>query len=205
METFSVNVVNQTAFDKLKDRYRCALFKFGDFKNSVEAFEDLQENVVYVGRGPFYQSIMDERTHRQVEAKVLEIEVGLAVKNSIGECCHLHMNYSFNNEVEIDGIVVHDGGEDVDNSVAYIIECGYNPDPKKINEVYKKVEKFYKYAKFDQHFRSVKTVVPVFGARLFSAVASQYCKDQKIWQVSPCGNGYSIIRNFSTHILRKLK
>ena len=35
MQPISVNVVNQAAFEKLMDVYWCALFKSGDFKNSV--------------------------------------------------------------------------------------------------------------------------------------------------------------------------
>lgn len=203
MLIYEVTVDDQESFKDQMFLNKCTFFKSGDLTAAVTKFEDLQENVVYVGVSPWSNAIMDERTHRQVEAKVLEVEVGLAVKNAIGARSHIHMNYKFSNEVEIDGIVVHDGGETVDDSVAYIIECGYNPNVPKVDQIFKKMETFKKFAPMDQHFRKVKSIVPIFGARLFSPVASQYCKDKNIWQVFPGGNGYSLIRNFTTCMLRR--
>jgi hypothetical protein len=145
----------------------------------------------------------------QVDDKVLELECGLAVKRSLGNDAHLHTNFitqknDGNVGMEIDGLVVHSGGEKVPNSQVYFIECGYNPNLSKVKKTLDRMENFKDLAKNYIHFKPATKFFPVFGAKLFSSEVNNFCKTNKIWQVIPSGGGYQIIRNFSI-FTKKLK
>jgi hypothetical protein len=105
--------------------------------------------------------------------------------------------------MEIDGIIVHVGGENFANSTAYIVECSSSPAQTKVEKLVKKVENFKILSKFDKHFSACTNFVPVLGGRHWDPSVLKECIDRKVWTVSPSGLGYTVSRNFST-LLRRL-
>jgi len=179
-------------------RYQDGCLLGGSDVDEVD-FDSIDENQTYRIKSPYYDAILDDRVRRQVDDKVLELEVGLAVKRELDAVnkglVHLHSNFHIGNK-EFDGIVVHVGNENQESD-AYIIECGYNPNIDKVASVFNKIDAFKGSYKSDAHFATVRRIIPVFGARHFRPEVSKYCLKQKIWQVKPNGFGYQLVRHFS--------
>lgn len=157
--------------------------------------------------GKFFDSFANKRQHEQVSAKVLEIEAALCVERDVGPGAHRHNNYIFYNDknipiLEIDGIIVHVGGERVANSTAYIVECSSSPQLSEVEKLLEKVKKFECEAKTDKHFSACTNFIPVLGGRHWDASVTKECFARKVWTVSPNGLGYSVLRNFSTLVRR---
>ena len=191
-------LTSETALDTLLHRYQGSLLGFGSDEDEVD-FDSIDEKQTYRIKSELYDAAMDDRLRRQVDDKVLELEVGLALKREFDEMntdsAHLHPNYILGNK-EFDGIIVHVGNEHQDSD-AYIIECGYNPSIDKVASVFDKVNAFTANYKSDPHFSRVKTIIPVFGARHFRPEVSAYCLRERIWQVKPSGFGYQVVRYYS--------
>lgn len=185
--------------------YKGRLYGFSNDLDEVD-FDSIDENHTYRVKSAFYDASLTDAHRRQVDDKVLELEVGMAIKRTLDAenpgLAHLHHNEHLGNR-EFDGIVVHAGNENQDSD-AYIIECGYNPGVKKVASVFDKIKRFEAHYKNAPHFATVKKIIPVFGARVFSDAATQYCVDNKIWQVKPNGFGYQVVRYFS-QMMKKLK
>ena len=100
--------------------------------------------------------------------------------------------------MEIDALVVHVGGENISNSTVYFIECGFNPELKKVEGILERLETFKNIVKHEPHFKTSTQFFPVFGAKQFSPIINTYCYQKKIWQVRPSGASYEVIRNYCT-------
>jgi len=179
-----------------------------DGKN-VRRYEDLEDGSVYVMGGDWRDSIMNDRAHRQTEAKVLEVESGASVQRHLGGSAHRHLNVIFedgnNNRVmEVDSVVVHVGGRDVANSAAYVVESAQSPKPREVDVLLKKVEKFKELPPTHVHFKSCSTFVPVLAGRNWPAETLSLCRSKGVWTVSPSGGGYTVSRAMST-LLRRFK
>ncbi len=187
--------------ESLLRRYQGGCLLGGNDVDEVD-FDSIDENQTYRIKSAYYDAVLDERVRRQVDDKVLELEVSLVVKRELDAVhkgiVHLHSNYHLGNK-EFDGIIVHVGNENQESD-AYIIECGYNPDIDKVASVLNKMDTFKASYKSDAHFASVRRIIPVFGARHFRPEVSKYCLKQKIWQVKPNGFGYQVVRHFSKFI-----
>jgi len=172
------------------------------------SYNEIVNGGVYAVGGEFFRSIAEDKQHRQVDAKVFEHESGLAVQSEVGSGSHLHENIVIEhdgNKREIDGIVVHKGGQDVPNSTAYVIEAQISPPITKIDKLLNKVELFKKYIPSSPHFRSVTKVIPVLGGKKWSKDLTEACVAKNIWRVTPSGNGYKIIKSFHTLVMKLKK
>ena len=175
------------------------------------SYEDLKENSTYTVGGAYFVAISNELKRNQVEDKVLEFEAGTAVKNLLGSSCHLHFNVKFTNEVtkkdilELDSVVVHAGGENIQDSEAYVIECQLRPPLAKVQKLLKNVELFKQLAPTHPHFKSVTKFVPVLGGRLWDNEIIKLCNEKKVWRIEPSGNAYRVVRTYCTLAVRCLK
>jgi hypothetical protein len=196
--------VDRKAFDKFLSNYRGSLLSLGG--KSVMLFDAIDENETYRIDSDFYEAHEYGKRLSQVDDDVLALEVGLVVERELNAAnpgsAHLHSNIKFPG-VEFDGIVVHAGKDEYQDSDAYIVECGYNPDVDDVKSIHDKVRKFRAHHKEVPHFARVKNIVPVLGARRYEDSVLKYCVDNKIWHVKPNGLGYQLVRYFS-QVAKKL-
>ena len=188
----------------------------------VRTYDALVHGSIYCLHNGYYTAVLNGRTRAQVEASVLESQVALAMVNDIGNGAHVHPNVKFVDKktkkdiAEIDSVVVvHVGGEDVPDSVAYVIECALSPQVKDVKLLLDKVEVFQLHAPSLPHFRSVETIVPVLGGKMWSDEAIQECKARSetcvsrgmrpILRIQPSGKDFKVIRGFSTFARTLLK
>lgn len=178
-----------------------------DSKSERAMFSNLIEDGTYTFAGSFYKATENDVRRRQVDDKILEFESALAVKSSVGPNCHIHPNVTFFDDknkkklMEIDA-VVHVGGEDVPESVAYIIEASYSPQLSEVESLANKVRKFKELAPKHPHFKSVNSVVPVLAGRHWPKTTMDAAVAAKQWRVFPSGAGYQIVRG--VHMLAKI-
>ena len=141
---------------------------------------------------------------------MLEEESKSAVMKLLGKGAHIHPIRELRDEsgqlsMEIDGVIIHEGGHNVVNSSVYIVECGFNPTLQKVQDLLPRLENFKGLIKHNPHFSTTTNFYPVFGARQFSPAVNEFCKRNSIWQVRPSGGGYEVVRNLSTLVRRILK
>ena len=164
-------------------------------------YKDIVDGGVYAFGGAYFRASFNESLYRQVDAKVFEHESALSVQSYVGQKdAHIHSNYIFSQDdkvSEIDGIV-HVGGQNILNSVAYVIEAQLNPPLSKIDKLLKKVSLFSKHIPNSEHFKSVTNVIPVLAGKHWSPELDKKCVEKNIWRVCPSGLGYKVIRSFST-------
>ncbi len=102
------------------------------------------------------------------------------------------------------------------DSVANVLECAQSPQVKDVEILLDKVELFkLEVVPSSSHFRSVGTVVPVLGGRMWSEEVVQECKAKSAARVSqgmspilrmqPSGKDLKVIREFSTFARTLLK
>ena len=176
----------------------------------MKSLKDLVDNQVYVikSHSTFNNGLEMQRRH--VDSKVLEQEATLAVKNCLGQNAHEHYNVitkkaNGKNENEYDGVVVHNGGENIADSEVYVIECAYSPTPEKVKKLLAKLETAKLALPSQLHFATSTNFFPVLGGRFFTDEIENLCKAKNIWQVKPSGGGYCVRRNFTTGARRFLK
>lgn len=207
-KAITVDIVDQQDFKSfLKERQYELVYESPDGTISERNFDSLEEGRVYSVWSPFLQATSDNKTHRQVEAKVLELEVAFAVKNLLGPGAHVHHSFKLKTADKQDGMeidaLVHKGESNVADSEVYFIECGINPTLGKVSNILKRVDTFKASVASHPHFQSVTKFVPVFGARLFSPDVDEFCAANGIWQVrpSPSGSsGYQVTPHSSPHL-----
>ena len=187
----------------------------------VQEFEDLEDGSIYYLYNDYYSSNVKYKTRTQAEDRVLEEKHSMALVNHAGGNSHVHRNIKFKDEngkdiAEIDRIVVvHKGGEDVPNSVAYVLESATSPQVKDAKILLDKVDFFNIHAPSLPHFRSVGSVVPVLGGKIWSDEVIQECKARNetlvsrgmspILRIQPSGKDFKVIRGFSTFARTILK
>lgn len=209
MHTITFNA--QFNLDKFMAMHKGYLYRSFDSKSRIlNELDQLEDGGTYVLGNPYFDAIANERQHRQVEAKVLEEESKSAVIKFLGKGAHIHpirelKDESGNSLMEIDGLIIHEGGHNVVNSSVYIVECGFNPALQKVQDLLPRLEKFKGLVKHNPHFSTTTNFYPVFGARQFSPAVNEFCKRNSIWQVRPSGGGYEVVRNLSTLVRRILK
>ena len=187
----------------------------------VQDFEDLEDGSIYYLLNDYYDTIRSHITHTQVEHSVLEKKLSMALVNHAGGNSHVHRNIKFKGEngkdiAEIDRIVVvHKGGEDEPHSVVYVLESATSPQVKDAKILLDKVEVFKFHAPSSPHFRSVGSVIPVLGGKIWSDEVIQECKARNetlvlrgmspMLRIQPSGNDFKVIRGFSTFARTILK
>ena len=187
----------------------------------VQTFDDLVDGSTYYLFNDYYSAVRSSKTRGQVEDRVLEEQVSSAMVNDIGEGAHVHRNVKFVDPItkkdiaEIDRTVIHKGGEDVSNSVAYIVECALSPQKKDVKRLVDTVGIFNQHAPSSPHFRSVVEVVPVLGGKLWSEEVIQECRKtnetrvlgglRPILRIQPSGKDFKVIREFSSFARTLLK
>ena len=197
--------------EKLCDRNKAMLSLDG--VAVVNKIEEVVDGAVYHFVGPLYSAMLDEQTHRQVLSKVFEFEAALAVQEHIGLNAHIHSNVTLIDgakcRAELDAVVVHQGGEDVARSSAYIIESALSPQDYDVSKVLAKVELFERAAPSLPHFRSVyrQKIFPVLAGKNWSEKTLAACNasPRPLLRVSPSGQGYQIHRPFSTLVRQVCK
>ena len=182
----------------------------------VRTYDALVHGSIYCLDNGHYTAVRNRKTRTQVEAKVLEEQAGLAMVNDIDEGAQVHRNVKIvdiktkKDISELDMVVVvHEGGDDVPDLVAYVIECALSPQVKDVKLLLDKVEVFRLHAPSLPHFRSVGTIFPVLGGKMWSDEAIQECKAasetyvsrgmRPILRIQPSGKDFKVIvRGFST-------
>ena len=175
----------------------------------VNNYEELEDGYIYVMGGDWRDAMQNDKKHRQTECKVLEAEAGASVQRELGGNAHRHMNVIFEDKkknvlMEVDSVVVHVGGQDVANSAAYVVEAAQSPQPREVDVLLRKVERFKKLAPTNVHFKSCRTFVPVLAGRNWPTETLSLCRSKGVWTVSPSGGGYTVSRAMST-LLRRFK
>ena len=184
----------------------------------VQDFEDLEDGSIYYLFNCHYDTVRSHITHTQVEHRVLEEKLSMALLNHAGGNSYVHRNIKFKDEngFEIDGIVViHKGGEDEPHSVAYVLESATSPQVKDAKILLDNVKVFKFHALSSPHFRSVGSVIPVLGGKIWSDEVIQECKARNetlvlrgmspMLRIQPSGNDFKVIRGFSTFARTLLK
>jgi hypothetical protein len=174
---------------------------------SITNFSQLVDGGVYQMGGQFRNSALSDTSRRQADSKVLEVECGLAAERACGGDAHTHNGVIFTDEngasvMELDSVVVHSAREGTPGATALIVECSYSPQPKEVDILLKKVEKFKELAPTDPHFRNCTLFVPVLGGRNWSLDTLKLCAQRKVSTVTPTGAGYILKRAFSTLVRR---
>ena len=185
----------------------------------VQTYDALVDGSTYSFYNGYYNAVLNNKTRAQVEDRVLEEQVSSAMVNDIGKGAHVHRNVKFTDKttkkdiVELDRIVVHDGGEDVPDSVVYVMECALSPQVKDVNLLLDKVEAFQLHAPSSSHFHSIRTIVPVLGGRMWSQEVLQECKAKSetrvlqgmspILRIQPSGKYFNVIPLIRTSITLK--
>lgn len=179
----------------------------------VQSFDDLVDGSVYYLVNSFYDTVVNNRTRAQVESRVLEEQLSMALVEHLGGIAHVHRNLKFMDEhskdtIEFDRIVIHEGADDVPDSVVNVLEFALSPQVEDVKLLLDKVEMFKLHAPFSSHFRSVGTVVPVLGGKMWSDEVIQKCQAtnaarvlqgmRPILRMQPSGKGFKVIREFST-------
>ena len=181
----------------------------------VQTYDDLVDGSTYYFCNGHYNAVRNSQTRAQVEDKVLEEQVSLAMVNDLGKGAHgkgahVHRNVKLVDEktkqdiAELDRVVVvHEGGEDVPDSVAYVIECALSPQVKDVKLLLDKMEVFRLHTNSSSHFRSVGKIVPVLAGKMWSEEVIQECKAKSATRVSggmdpilriqPSGKDYEVI------------
>ena len=174
----------------------------------VETYDDLVDGSTYFIVNGYSDAVLNSRTRAQVEDRVLEEQVSLAVVKDIGKGAHVHVhrNVKFTDEngrdeAELDRVVVHKRGEDVPDSVAYVVESALSPQVKDVQLLLDKVKLFQSRVPSSSDFCSVGTVVPVLGGRMWSEEVIQECKAKSgtsggmgtILRAQPSGNDFEVI------------
>ena len=187
----------------------------------MQSFDDLVDGSVYYLANGYYDAVLSNRTRAQVEDRVLEEQLSSASVEYLGGIAHVHRNIKVTgkdgkDKAEFDRVVVHEGGEDMPDSVANVLECAQSPQVKDVEILLDKVELFkLEVVPSSSHFRSVVTVVPVLGGRMWSEEAIQECKSTNVSRVAkgirpilrmqPSGKDFQVIREFSTFARTLLK
>ena len=187
----------------------------------MQSFDDLVDGSVYYLANGYYDAVLSNRTRAQVEDRVLEEQLSSASVEYLGGIAHVHRNIKVTgkdgkDKAEFDRVVVHEGGEGVPDSVANVLECAQSPQVKDVEILLDKVELFkLEVVPSSSHFRSVVTVVPVLGGRMWSEEAIQECKSTNVSRVAkgirpilrmqPSGKDFQVIREFSTFARTLLK
>ena len=187
----------------------------------VQTFDDLVDGSIYYLFNDYYGAVVKYKTRTQAEDRVLEEQHSLALVNHAGGNSHVHRNIKFKDEnnkdiAEFDRIlVVHKGGEDVPRSVVYVLESATSPQVKDAKILLDKVGLFKLHAPSSPHFRSVETVIPVLGGKIWSDEVIQECKSRNetrvlqgmspILRIQPSGKDFKVIREFSTFARTVLK
>lgn len=187
----------------------------------VQSFDDLVDGSVYYLANCYYDAVLSDRTRAQVEERVLEEQLSSALVEYHGGIAHVHRNIKVTDKdgkdkAEFDRVVVHEGGEGVPDSVANVLEYAQSPQVKDVEILLDKVELFkLEVVPSSSHFRSVVTVVPVLGGRMWSEEVVQECKAKSAARVSqgmspilrmqPFGKDFKVIREFSTFARTLLK
>ena len=181
----------------------------------VQTYDALVDGATYSFSNEHFKAVRNRRARAQVEDRVLEEQVSLAMLSDIGEGAHVHRNLKFVDEktkkdiAELDRVlVVHQGGENVKNSKAFVIEIALSPQPKDVKLLEVTVDKFIQHAPFSPHFRSVVEVVPVLGGKMWSEDVIQECRKtnesrvlrglRPILRIQPSGKDFKVIREFSS-------
>ena len=180
----------------------------------VQEFDDLVDDYVYYLFNDYYNDVLDNSARARVEDRVLEDQLSLALVDYLGGNAKVHRNIKFMDEkrkdfVEFDRVVVvHGGGEDVSDSVANVLECSLSPQVKDVQQLLDKVEVFKLHVPTTTQFRSVGTIVPVLGGRMWSKEVIQECRAKSearvlrgmspIVRMQPSGKDYKVIRGFAT-------
>jgi hypothetical protein len=186
-------------------------------------FEDISSGITYGIVGGRYGTISDKKTRSQVEDRILEHQIALAVANYVGDGAHVHRNMEIIDETtnqvvaEVNGIIIHKGGENIPHSVAHVAECAFSPQLYDIERLLEKVQKFERYAPSSSHFSTVTSFVPVLGGKNWSEEVIQKCRATNemralrgasvspIWRVQPSGMDFKVVREFSTATRTLLK
>ena len=187
----------------------------------VVEFDDLEDDAMYYLFNEHFDAVYNRKIRIQAEDRVLEEKHSLALVDYAGGNSHVHRNTIFKDEndkdkAEIDRIVVvHTGGEDVPHSVAYILESATSPQVMDVELLLDKVKVFQLHAPSLPHFRSVETIFPVLGGKLWSDETIQACKARSetcvsrgmspILLIQPSGKDFKVIRGFSTFARTLLK
>jgi hypothetical protein len=189
--------------------------------DGARTYDDIVDGSTYYMVNGYYDAVLNYRTRTQVDDKVLEEQLSSALVEHLGGIAHVHRNIKVTgkdrkDKAEFDRIVVHEGGEGVPDSVANVLECAQSPQVKDVEILLDKVEIFkLEVVPSSSHFRSVGTVVPVLGGRMWSEEVIQECKAKSAARVSqgmspilrmqPSGKDFKVIREFSTFARTFLK
>jgi hypothetical protein len=187
----------------------------------VQSFDDLVDGSVYYLANGYYDAVLSNRTRAQVEDRVLEEQVSSALVEDLGGIAQVYRGLKAKDEqgkdkAEFDRIVVPKGGDGVPDSVANVLECALSPQVKDVQILLDKVELFkLEVVPSSSDFRSVVTVVPVLGGRMWSEEVIQECKAtnvsrvvkgmRPILRIQPSGKDFQVIREFSTFARTVLK
>ena len=194
---------DQGSLDKLLYKNRVSLF-VGNL--ACDYFDDLVDGGIYTYGGPWLNADSNKRTSARVDATMVEIGSGLAVRNDVRrimgtDTAHLHLNYKEMdvNErpiFEIDAIV-HSADASSSNATAHVVECANAPQPGEVDILLAKVEKLkLAAASPSSHFHNCTLFVPVLAGRLWSAETTAKCKahNPPIWRVKPMGALFEVRR-----------
>lgn len=200
---------NQEAVDKFLDREHGYLLNAAG--ETIGLFELLEDGATYRLTGSYWNIVQSKRDREQADSRIFELEIFRTLQNEFGKGAHLHENYKFteNNKdvAEIDAIV-HLGGEGINNSSAYIVECTYTPQLGDIKMVNSKVDIFKKYYLKDQHFKSVNVnnIFPVLAGKKWEPNVIDAVKNAKnILRIGVSGSRFQIYRDFTTLIMKSIK
>lgn len=190
---------------------------------SVEKkYDDVVDGSMYFLFDRNFDAALNLRVFRsQVEDRIVEEEVTLALVKDIGEGTHVHRNVKFMDRstkkdiAEINNVVIQKGVDNVSNSVAYIVEYALSPQKKDVQRLLDTLDVFKTHAHSSPHFISVMEVVPVLGGKMWSEEVVQECIAvnktrvqqgfRPILRVHPSGNDFKVIRMFSTFASKLLK
>jgi hypothetical protein len=188
----------------------------------VNDFEELEDGSIYYLLNCYYDAARTHKTHIQAENRVLEEKHFMTLENHTGgnsKIIHRNLKFKDDNDkdiAEIDGIVaLQNGGENVPHSVAYVLESTFSPQVADVEILLDKVNVFKLHAPSSPHFRSVGSVVPVLGGKIWSDEVIQACKARNetlvlrgmspILRIQPSGKDFKVIREFSTFARTLLK
>ena len=187
----------------------------------ARTYNDIVDGSTYYLVNGYYDAVLNNRTRAQVEDRVLEEQLSSALVEDLGGIAQVYRGLKAKdeqgkNKAEFDRIVVPKGGDGVPDSVANVLECALSPQVKDVQILLDKVELFkLEVVPSSSDFRSVVTVVPVLGGRMWSEEVIQECKATNVSRVAkgmrpilrmqPSGKDFQVIREFSTFARTLLK
>lgn len=177
----------------------------------VFKWQELENSATYVLAGGLFRS-RSQSQQRQVDDRVLEGEVALAITRDLGDSAHYYPNVKYlrssKDKPDFDAIIIHTDGSDGNEPSALVVECAYCPQLHMVDKLLSKAEMFKSIKTQFPYFSDVtsENVMTILGGTQWSQEVVDKCKQNKVGRVEPRkGFGFRVIRPFCSIALKFIK